>query len=94
MDIKNTLEVFAAVDACAVAALKACEDGKLGLLDLRHILEPAKAAAAAVRDAKLVGAELKDVDAAELEVLLTRSTASALKAVEAFAALSAVLAVK
>lgn len=91
MQIKETLEVFTALEAVCGGILKACEDGKLGLLDLRHVLEPAKAAAAAVRGAEQVPAELKDVDEAELNQLIDRAAAVAIKATEAFTALAAAL---
>lgn len=91
MDIKNSLEVVAAVDASAEAVLKACEDGKLGLLDLRHLVPVLGKAKDAIRDASLIRAELVDAEPAEVDQLLAAAVAAFEKSALAFAALSAVI---
>jgi len=68
--IKETREVIAAGRSYCVAVVKSCADGKLNLLDARHMLAPIKATMAAVQGAEQVISEMKDVDAAELDTLI------------------------
>jgi hypothetical protein len=68
--IKETREVIAAGKSYATAVVKSCEDGKLNLFDARHMLTPIKATATAVSGVDQVMTELRDVDAAELDVLI------------------------
>lgn len=91
MDIKNTMECLVAAEKMADGVLAACADKKLSILDLRHALEPARAAADAIKDIKLVAAELKDADPAEVEALLTKLTVVAPKVIDAGAALASVV---
>lgn len=91
MDIKNSLEVLGAVEAAADAAVKACEDGKLGLLDLRHLVPVLGKAKDAIADAALIRAELADADAAEVDALVAKLVVVVEKSAAAFSALSDVL---
>jgi hypothetical protein len=86
--VKETLEVLVAFEAASEALVKACEDRSFGLLDLRHVVAPARAAAAAVKDVAKVKEELKDLDDTEVEQLVTKLAAVVAKCAEAFAAVS------
>jgi hypothetical protein len=68
--IKETMDVLLALETTANAVLKACEDGKLSLIDLRYVLEPARAAAAALKDGYKIPLELTNLSAEETEELL------------------------
>lgn len=68
MDIKNTMEVLAAVEILAVSAKKIAKDG-VSLADLPEALELIKHVdeiVAAVEGVDQIPAEIKDVDQAEL----------------------------
>jgi len=68
--IKETREVIVAGRSYCTAIVKSCADGKLNLLDARHMLAPVKATLEAVRGADQVMTELRDLDSAELDVLI------------------------
>lgn len=68
--IKETREVVAAGRSYCTAIVKSCDDGKLNLFDARHMLAPVKATLEAVRGADQVISELRDVDVAEIDVLI------------------------
>jgi hypothetical protein len=91
MDIKETLEVFDAVDAQSDALVAACADGKLGLSDIKHELPVLAKARAAFSGLAAVKSELKDLDEDETELLVDRIATTGAKLVAAFAALTAVL---
>lgn len=89
MDIKESMEILVAVELSFDAIVAAAADGKIKIGDVRHLIAPVKATIAAVRGREKVGAELKDVDAAELEELIAKGEVLAVKAVAAMEALSA-----
>jgi len=91
LGIKETLDVLVAAESTFDGVIAACADRKLGILDLRHALGPVKAQAEAVRGVKLVPAEMKDLDAAEVETLVTKLATCTTKALEAFTALTETL---
>lgn len=88
--IKNTMDVLGAAEAVLDAVLKATEDGKISIMDVRHALAPAKAAVEAWRDKEKVVAELKDVDEAELAAFVAKGEAIVVKAMAALEALTKV----
>ncbi len=68
MDIKNSLEIVEAIKVLGVEGKKIAKDG-VNLADLPEALELIKKIdvfIAAFKDAELVGAEVKDLDQAEL----------------------------
>lgn len=87
MDIKESLEVLVAVEVVCDAVVKAAEDGKLSLTDLRHVVAPARAVVEAVRGREVIPAELKDVDEAELAAFIAKGEEVAIKAVAAIEAI-------
>lgn len=89
--IKETMDVLAGLDSVASALLKAASDGKLNLLDIRHVLDPVKAAGEALKGAQLIPSEIKDLDGAEVEALLVKASTLLPRLVEAVAALVAVV---
>ena len=88
MDIKESMEVLIAVEASCDAVVKAADDGKLTLGDLRHAVAPARAVVDAVRGREKIAAELKDLDEAELAALIEKGESVAAKAVAAIEAIS------
>ncbi len=91
MDIKETMEVFTAVEAEADAIIASCADGKLGLGDIKHQLPVLAKARAAFDHAGSIAAELKDLDEAEIEQVVAKIASVGSKVMEAAAALAAVL---
>jgi hypothetical protein len=88
MDTKETLEVFDAADTACDAVIKACEDGKIGIMDIRHLLAPVKAVSVAMQGRDKLKEELKDLDAAEMEELAFRGVMTAEKVAAAFTAIA------
>lgn len=87
MNIKESMEVLVAVETTCDAIVKSAEDGKLSLVDLRHAVAPAKAVVEAVRGRDQIGAELKDIDEAELAAFIAKGEEVAMKAVAAIEAI-------
>ena len=91
LGIKETLDVFAAAEVTFESITAACADGRLGLTDIKYLVAPGRAAVEAVRGRAAVAAELKDIDASELETLVNRSVSVVAKGIVALEALSKVL---
>lgn len=92
--IKESLEVFAAVEETAISITDAAQDG-FALADIAHAFGPIKAVDAAIDNIGEVDDEMKDLDEAEVRELASaafravRETAIAIKASrEAFASQS------
>jgi hypothetical protein len=88
MNIKETLEVFDAADSAFDAVIKACEDKEITLLDIRHLLGPVKVTATALAGRDKIPSEMKELDAAEMEVLAVRAVHTAEKAALMVSAIS------
>lgn len=72
MDLKNTLEVMEALNVIIGTANKVAADGKIDLTDAQYALGMLNDYAKfieAVKDIKIVGAELKNLDEAEMLIL-------------------------
>ena len=91
LGIKETLDVFTAAEVTFDSVVAACADGKLGLTDIRFLVAPGRAAVEAARGRQLVGAELKDLDATEIDTLVNKSVVVATKGMVALDALAKVL---
>jgi len=87
--IKETLELFDAVDATADAVTSICEDKKLTVMDLRFAVTPVRAAITAVKDADKVPDEMRNLDAIEIQQMIDRGERSIAKWQTAVAALKA-----
>lgn len=88
MNIKETLEVLAAVEVSCDAVVSACADGKIGLTDARFMFAPAKAAVVAAQGKDKVTDELKDLDEAEVAELVAKAEVLVGKVVAVVEALS------
>jgi hypothetical protein len=74
MDVKNILEVLAAIELLGVSGKEIAKDG-LGIDDLPKALELVKKYQVildAVNDVKLVVDEAKDIDSAEAVLIVTK----------------------
>lgn len=91
LGIKESLDVFAAAEVTFDSITAACADGSLGLGDIKHLVAPGRAAIEAVRGRSAIAAELKDLDASEVEVLVNKSVSVVSKGVVALEALAKVL---
>ena len=72
LDLKNTLEVMTALKVIINTANKVVADGKVDLTDAKYALELLQSYGIfieAVKDIKIVGDELKNLDEAELRIL-------------------------
>lgn len=72
LDLKNTLEVMTALRLIINTANKVVADGKVDLTDAKYALELLQSYGVfieAVKDIKIVGDELKNLDEAELLIL-------------------------
>lgn len=67
--VKETKDFVIACAKYGSAIGKSLEDGKISLLDVQYLYEPLMATQAAVEGFGSVGAELADLDAAELKDL-------------------------
>lgn len=94
LGIKETLDIYDAADATSNAIIASCENNKIGLEDLKNLVAPARAAVEAVKGRQLIGAELKDLDATELETIVNRSVATTTNLIYAVERLAAVLGAK
>lgn len=69
-EITQTMEVVGALKSLVEAYSKAMEDGKISFFDVRFLPEVVSKVATAVKGAKEIGAEVKDLDQAEVEQLV------------------------
>jgi hypothetical protein len=89
MGINETMEVLSAVEASADAVAKACEDGKLNLLDIRHLVPILTKGRDAIKDVQAVKGELLDLDEAEIAMLVEKSISVSDKVMGAYLAIAA-----
>lgn len=86
--IKESMEALDAAEACCDALVKAAEDGKLTLLDLRHAVAPAQKLQAGVEGLDKIMSELKDLDEAEAAQVIQKALSVSGKAMNALALVS------
>lgn len=87
--IPETLELIDASDATADAVTAICEDKKLTVMDLRFAVTPVRAGIAAAKDADQIPAEVRDLDATEIQTLIDRGEQTIAKWQAAVVALKA-----
>lgn len=75
MDVKETKEVLALLPALAKALDKVSEDGQLSVSDLGAVVGLYSTVKVAAQGATQVVAELKDLDGAEAQELLSEAVA-------------------
>lgn len=69
-DLTQTMEVVGALKALVEGYKKAMADGKINIFDAKYLPELVGKVAVGVKGVKEVGAELKDLDQAEVEQLV------------------------
>lgn len=83
MDIKETMEVMAGVDAPLVSTIEAYKDGKFDFpADLKEYADDITAAKEAIAGIQLVPEELKDLDKEEVVQLVVKSVELGKHAIE------------
>lgn len=90
--INETMDVLEGIQAEAQALINACQDGKINFFDLKYQIEVLSAGRAAFENAQAIPLELRDLDEDEIKILYEEILALGLKVIEAFCAVSKLVA--